>query len=270
MSFKDWLAYVLLNRPAWTLYSEILAGDPIMVLAPGWVKYQVTTVGAIDKPRKRKCVLAITEQGIAVYPHQQHMSVDYSCLPGELRWFGRPVKYQHGTNEIVIHAQIADQWQTLQMWLGKYNMQKLIRAMKAIATPEQIKAYRRRRPYIHHGPLTVEPAHQTITGEWNLAKPVTLYLTPSHLTILEEARVLRAIPLELVQRIQALHRLDAPEANGLVRFQVEGENMAFATARHKALAEDLAEAAKRTLEEPVLQKRKSKDDDYFMDEEEWD
>lgn len=269
MGLRDWLAYVLLNRPAWNLYREIRAGDPLLVIPPGWTKYRITTIGAVSDPRKRKCVLAVTEQGIATYPHQREMSVDYSCLPGELRWFGRPVKYHRGTNEIVIHAEIADQWQVLQMWLGRYDMQKLIRAMKAIATPEQVKAYRRRRPYIHHGPLLAEPAHQTITGEWELAKPVTLYLTPSHLTILEDTRVLRAIPLEKVQRIQAMHRLDAPKANGLVRFQVEGETMAFAADDHRALAADLAEAAKRTLEEPVLQKRKSKDD-YYTEEEEWD
>ena len=269
MSLKSWLAYVLLNRPARNLYREIRAGDPLLVLAPGWVSYRVTTIGAVADHRRRKCVLAITEQGIATYPHQREMTVDYSCLPGELRWFGRPVKYHYGNNEIVIHAEIANQWRVLQLWLGWYDMQKLIRALKAIVTPEQVKAYRRHRPYIHHGPLVVDPAHQTITGSWELAKPVTLYLTPAFLVILDQGRVLRTIPLEQVQRIQAMHRLDAPEANGLVRFQVEGETMAFSTVDHLALAEDLAEAAKRTLEEPVLQKRKSKED-YYYEEEEWD
>ncbi|HEX2905981.1 MAG TPA: hypothetical protein VHO69_03930, partial [Phototrophicaceae bacterium] len=73
--------------------------------------------------------------------------------------------------------------------------------------------------------------------------------------------VLRTIPLAAVQQVGALQRLDEPDAAGLVRFRAEEETFAFALENHEALAEALATAAKRTLEDPLERKQKPKDDD---------
>ena len=250
------------------LHREIRPTDPLYLSYPGEVSCQITTMGGSTKTPRQKGLLVINDAGIAVYVNRQEATPIFSCLPSELRWFGRPIKYHSRSNEMWIHAEVAGRWQLLQVWVWRTEMYKIVRSLKAIATPEQIIAYRRRRPYIHLGPILAEPATQEITGEWILERPVSLYLTPVFLVIMEGARVLRTIPLENVQRIGALQRLDAPQANGLARFQVEGETMAFAVDDHTALATALAEAAKRTLEEPILQKRKSKDDDFF-EEEEW-
>lgn len=271
MGVLDWLAYVLTNRPAWRLYRELYkgmeSGSVLMALYPGGASYRVTVVGVQSKPQRRKCVLGVTEAGLATYPFNQEMAVDFICAPDELRWFGRPEKYRYGVNEMVIHAEIAGRWYVTRLWLERPRMQQLVRALKAITTPEQVTAYRRRRPYIHFGPVDAEPATQELTGEWTLEPPITLYLTPAFLVILDGFTVLRTVALADIQRIQALHRMDAPEAYGVVRFQVEGEQMAFALPEHEALAGALAEAAKRTLEAPVFRKRKSKDD-YYDDEDE--
>jgi hypothetical protein len=251
------------------VYREIRPTNPHYLSYPGVASCQITTIAESKQSPRQKGLLVINDAGIAVYFNRPEATPVFNCLPGELRWFGRPIKYHPRSNEIWIHAEVAGRWQILKVSVWRTEMYKIVRSLKAIATPEQITAYRRRRPYIHYGPILTEPATQEITGEWVLEQPVTLYLTPAHLAILDGVRVLRTIPLEIVQRIGALHRLDAPQANGLARFQVEGETMAFSVSNHTALAEALAEAAKRTLEEPVLQKRKSKDDDFY-EEEEWE
>jgi hypothetical protein len=89
---------------------------------------------------------------------------------------------------------------------------------------------------------------------------------PRFLLILRSQRVERKLALESIQQIGALRRLDAPGAQGLVRFQVRDETLAFALADHAAFAEALAAAAKRTLEAPLEQKQKKKDDDWDEDE----
>jgi hypothetical protein len=145
-------------------------------------------------------------------------------------------------------------------------MQNLVRALKFHSGEALIRAYRRRRPYVHHGPLSASPAHQDIYGAWTLDPAVTLYLTPACLVILERDRVLRTVALENVQRIEALRRLDAPGEDGIVRFQVAAEPMAFALRNYEVFAENLGSAARRTLEDPIVQKRKRKDDDWDEDE----
>jgi hypothetical protein len=245
------------------LHREIRPTNPLFLTYPGNISCQLTTIGSTENYPRQKGLLVVSDRGIAVYINRQDDIPIFCCLPAELRWFGRPVKYHSRTNEMWIHAEVDGHWHLLKVWMWKSQMVRLVRAMKQIATPEQVKAYRRRRPYIHHGLIMTEPATQEITGEWTLEQSVSVYLTPAYLVILDGSRVLRTISLEKVQRIGALHRLDAPQANGLARFQVEGEMMAFSVDDHNALATALAEAAKRTLEEPVLQKRKSKDDDWW-------
>jgi hypothetical protein len=89
---------------------------------------------------------------------------------------------------------------------------------------------------------------------------------PRFVVIFQGKDILRKIALEGVQRIGGLKRIDQPGADGLVRFQAEEETFAFALKDHERFAEQLAEAAKRTLEAPLEQKQKGKDDEYEWDE----
>jgi hypothetical protein len=149
--------------------------------------------------------------------------------------------------------------------------QDFVRGLKVIASDELVTAYRRRRPYIHVGPVDAHPANQDIHGAWSLDEPVTLYLMPRFLVILRYTTILRKIPLEAIQEIGAFRRLDEPQANGLVRFRAEEETLAFALAQHDEFAVSLADAAKRTLEEPIMQKQKKKydEEDEDFDEDDW-
>ncbi len=92
-------------------------------------------------------------------------------------------------------------------------------------------------------------------------EPVSLYLMPRFLVILQAMKVVRKIPLESVQQIGAFRRLDQPNADGLVRFRADEETLAFAVEPHDGFAAALAEAARRTLEAPIMQKQKKKDDE---------
>lgn len=247
--------------------NSFAAADPIYLShALGLARYKVVQPG--QRERWRRGVLVITHKRLALYDASAETgdSPLFHAQPDEIQGFWRPVKYQDGLNEIWIHTQIGVTWAILKLSLQKTEMQKLIRAMKAITTEEQIKAYRRRRPYIHREPAIAYPAKQTLQGEWELYDPVTLYLMPLALVILQEETVKQVLLLADMQQIAALRRMEGGEPAGLIRFALGEADYAFATNAYEAWAHDLAEAAKRTLEEPLQRKRKSKSDDDEEDE----
>ncbi|MBI5670926.1 MAG: hypothetical protein HZC41_23280 [Chloroflexi bacterium] len=209
-----------------------------------------------------KSVLVLTPERFMLFGRTPALPEQVSFAPDRLRWFGRPRKYGNGYNAIWLHVETDHGWQIIRLRLYRDAMQQLVRALKAFAAPELVEAYRRRRPYVHDGPVRAQPAVQDIHGAWTLAAPVSLYLMPRFLVILNRQTVLRKIPLEAVQQVGALRRLDAPHARGLVRFRAEEESFAFAVDRHETFAAALAEAAKRTLEAPIERKQKAKDDAY--------
>lgn len=253
------------------LLDKLKQYDPLY-LTDHWemVLYRVDSVGA-DASKWQRGILLVTHKRIAIYPlvpdDADKVKALMTIQPSELRGFWRPVKYMAGVNEMWIHAHIGEQWQLLKLKLYQYDMQVLVRAMKEISTPEQIKAYRRRRPYIHEGLVTAFPAHQTITGAWELNAPVQLYLMPLFLVVLRDNFVQEQIELATIQDIGALKRMEGGKPEGLIRFFVDNELRAFAIDEYERWAELLATASKRTLEEPVMRKRKSKDEDDLDD---WD
>jgi hypothetical protein len=243
------------------LVAQITETDqPLFVVYSYELKFRVQ---AINGPSSswRPFVIAVTPDQINLYPAP---SGERTVIPAaRLRWFGRPKKYTSGPNELWLHAEDDGGWRLVRLRLYRDTMQALIRALKEIATPEQVIAYRRQRPYVHFGPVQARPATQDIHGVWALAGPVDLYLMPLFLVLMQGASVQRTIPLETVQQVSAIRRIDQPRADGLVRFEAGGETLAFALKPHEAFATALAEAAKRTLEDPVQWQRKKKkpDDD---------
>lgn len=211
-------------------------------------------------------VIAVTPDHITVYRIVSGRDERVSFTAENLRWFGRPRKYHAGTNEIWLHIEQDGGWHLVAIRLSKLDMHALVRALKEIAAPELTTAYRRRRPYIHVGPLAARPAVQDIHGAWTLEPPVSLYLTPLWLVLLDGAAVRRTIALETIQRVSAIRRLDQPRADGLVRFEVDGAPVAFALRQYETFAAQLAEAAKRTLEDPVVWQRKKKKDGEWDEE----
>jgi hypothetical protein len=214
-----------------------------------------------QRTRWQPFIIALTPSQVAIYdgtPGTQEPC--FTLAPDQLRWFGRPQKYHGGRNDIWLHVEIDQQWVVVKLRLYRYAMQDVVRALKAIATPEQVTAYRRRRPYIHYGPVTAQPIDQDMLGAWVLHEPVSLYLMPSHLVVLDGVTVRQAIPLETIQAVSAVRRADRWRAAGLVRFQADGQPLAFALQPYEAFANALGEAARRTLEDPVewLARKKKK------------
>jgi hypothetical protein len=225
----------------------------------GTIEYRIDTPFVASK-QGQKNLLLITHKRMALY-HYPQVEPLFTIQPHELRGFWRPEKYNDALNEMWIHAQIGLTWHILKVQLYKFEMQKLVRAMKAIATEEQVKGYRRHRPHVHRDPCTAFPATQNLHGAWELDAPVNLYIMPLELVIFHGQEVHDTIELALIQNIAALRRMEGGKPDGLVRFMVESETYAFALDNYEAWASDLAEAAKRTLEEPVERKRKGKDED---------
>ncbi|MBC7869192.1 MAG: hypothetical protein H7Y09_00020, partial [Chitinophagaceae bacterium] len=252
----------MLNRPAWRLYRELAASSPLLVLNPGLVGFRIYEVGG-KRTRWRSVVLLINADGLTLYRNGGKTPIDFTCRPEQLRWFGRPDKYHPGTNHLMIHVQIGDSWQVLSLWAWKDDTGHIVRALKAIATPEQIKAYRRARPYIHYQVDVAYPGVQDIHGAWTLSSRVMLYITPAFLVVLapnEGKRfiVQKSIPMEQIQGIETMLRLDRPTQEGIVRFTVGDEKLAFAMLDFQAFADRLGEAARRTLEDPIIEHGKKK------------
>ncbi|MEW6579469.1 MAG: hypothetical protein AB1435_09760 [Chloroflexota bacterium] len=247
--------------------------QPLYCAQTDGIRCQVITQGKRRSGWKNG-VIAVTPDRIAAYALGGDGQPCAAFSPADLRWFGRPRKYSSGSNEIWLHAEHDRRWSLLQVRLSRLAMHALVRALKVVATPEQVTAYRRRRPYIHYGPAPAHPARQDIHGAWTLAEPVGLYLIPSHIVVLSGEETHRVIPLDAVQNVSAIRRLDRPDAVGLLRFEVRGEPLAFALDRHETFAAQMAEAARRTLEDPVQWARKKKQDialeeDDLDDEELW-
>jgi hypothetical protein len=263
----DWIADTLFNRSQRRLYQELQKRKPLFwnTLHPySVVSFRLKTVQfrAGQPMRWKACVLAIDENGFTVYPQSQKMDERLTFKREDLRWFGRPNKYAQGQNEIWLHFQEKDRWQLLELKTDYYQMQRLVRVMKKVATAEQVKAYRRRRPYIHYGPVEAYPAEQDIYGVWTVQPlPEHLYLMPYALIVLNMATIQRVISLEKIQQIEALRRMDAPTSDGVVRFKVDDETLAYTLADFATIGASLAEAAKRTLEDPVMVKKKKDDED---------
>ncbi|MBZ0289179.1 MAG: hypothetical protein K8I30_16280 [Anaerolineae bacterium] len=247
--------------------AEIAAREgPILTLKSWGYRAQVGTVNGIAS-KAEACMILLTASDIILYDRTLKVNELFRCKAGEIRWFGRPQKYSDGDNEIWLHLEREGAWQLLKIRLPRGAMQDFVRAIKTLVQPELVTAYRRARPYIHAGPVKAQPAAQDIHGAWTLDAPVDIYLMPRFLVVLSRDKVLRKVPLEAVQQIGALKRLDQPEAQGLVRFRAEDEPFAFAVNKHEEFAALLAEAAKRTLEVPLERKQKNKLDDEDDDPE---
>lgn len=254
------------------LIEGLQGADP----APVWVHDPMgrATQEVINgaRTRSRPFLIAFDVARVSIYALHTDPPSPFTFVPAELRWFGRPEKYASGMNTLWLHVERSGTWHRIALRLSRERMMALVRALKAIATPEQVTAYRRRRPYIHVGPLPAHPASQDLLGAWTLEPACALYLMPSHLVVLDGERVARALPLEQLQKISATRRLDQPGGAGLVRFECGTERLAFTLDDHEGFAASLAEAAKRTLEDPVAWERKKKkaiepdDDEDWLDE----
>jgi hypothetical protein len=266
----DWLADTLLGRSLHLRYAEIQARQPLYCLGSPHFNdtgYSLGVIGAADRTvRWQGCLVSVEADGLHVYPRTRKMDLHVHFRRDSLRWFGRPEKYQPGRNTIWLHFESGGLWHLLRLRAQRHPMQQFVRALKQIATPEQVKAYRRRRPYVHYGPAPAQTATQDIHGAWSVAAPpLALYLTPCALVELEGDQVRRALPLEQVQQIEVMRRADDPAAGGVVRFRfmhsAEPENIAYTLPDYIPFGAALAEAAKRSLEDPPLFYGKKKDEE---------
>jgi hypothetical protein len=238
------------------LRKRLAPENPLLILQS--VAYQTFPITQRKtNPRWQPCILAIFPDAVRLYPMAYHMDKYISLPNSSLRWFGRPEKYHDGRNELWLHAQQADSWTLTKLRTSRYGMADIVRAIKAIVPPEMLTAYRRKRPYIHYDPVIAYPAQQDIYGAWNLADPLTLYVMPLYLVLLQSNKIHRVLPMEHIQQIAALQRIDNPTADGLLTLAVNDEKLSFAVPNHEQVAAAISEAARRSLEQPVVHKKKS-------------
>jgi hypothetical protein len=272
-----WLFEDASGRAEWKLAKQLARQKPkpLYLSSPILdVTFRVVPVGPsnAEPERWRKCLLMVDGHGMTIYPQTPQMDARRVLPVADWRWFGRPQKYHDGENELWLHVETNDLWHVIQVQLWYSQMQKLVRAMKVIAPTHLTTAYRRHRPYIHYGPRTAFPAEQDLYGVWTvLPESLRLYITPLWLVIFRGAHVERCIPLEHIQEIAALRRMDAPGEDGVTRFKInapdsEGETLAFTLGDYQSFGQALAEAAKRSLEDPIMVKKKDKDDHDDWDE----
>ena len=262
----NWILNALPSSEFRALYEDLRLRESLFCSGAdygGDILYWLYGVGESESEplRWQRCLVLVDAEGVRLYPKTREMAVHFQVRPDDLRWFGRPEKYIVGVNEIWLHIEMDSRWYVLQLRMWQDQMQALVRALKQIATEAQVKAYRRRRPYIHFGPVEAHVATQDLHGAWTLAaQPVMLYLGPSALVSLQAGQVQRVMALEQVQAIEVMRRLDDP-TGGVVRFRSTSETLAYALIDYIQFGADLAEAAKRTLEDPPVFYSKKKGDD---------
>ena len=247
-------------RAANVVYQRLKDEGALLLINGYLANVSFSTLGLPDR-NWRHAVVALTSEGLVIYPRKRTMDEVYTFPHKALRWFGRPLKYHNGRNEIWLHFQIEDRWQVVKLRTYSDAMADWVRMFKEFATHDLIIAYRRRRPYVHYGPVRVQPAEEDIHGAWTLQDPLEVYVMPMQMILLRRTKVLRTIPLTQVTQAAAMRRIDRPKADGLVRFTVDNEPLAFACKDYQGLGQAVAEAAKRSLEQPLLQKQKGKDED---------
>ncbi len=111
-------------------------------------------------------IVTVKPGEITVFPRKQKAVEPFTFTPDQIRWFGRPRKYSPGLNDLWLHLETDGCWQLVKLRLYQGHMRDLVRGLKAIASEELVIAYRRRRPYIHEGPVQAQPATQDIHGTW--------------------------------------------------------------------------------------------------------
>ncbi|MCL4249182.1 MAG: hypothetical protein KJ065_13630 [Anaerolineae bacterium] len=266
----DWLADTFLSRSLRLRYEEIRQRQPLYCLGTAHylnTQYRLQVIGGADtRSRWQRCLCTVEQDGLHLYPGVRKWDVHVLFEWPSLRWFGRPAKYSSGTNEIWLHFEHGGQWHFLTLRTSRFAMQGFVRAIKAMAAPELVKAYRRQRPYVHFEPTPAQHAEQNLYGAWHVdPKPLALYLTPLTLVELDGERVQRTLALETIQQIEVMPRLDAPGENGIVRFRIVCSNETATTAYtlrdYVAFGAALSEAAKRSLEDPPIFYGKKKDED---------
>ncbi|GEM_PF-2103807 len=213
--------------------------------------------------------LFITSKQVVAYPKKLGNDTPlFDIAPHQIEGFWRPTKYEEGDNTLELHGNVDGKWTIIRAKMSKTRMFALVRALKQIVSEDITRAYRQRRPYIYREPETAQLAKQNIHGAWELEAPFRLYLMPSALVFLDEINgVERMIPLRDILKIAALRRLDA-EKGGLVRFSLAstGETVAITVEDYEAWGKAIAIAARRTLEEPLIQKQKKSKESEEMDD----
>jgi hypothetical protein len=265
----DWLADTFLARSLLRCIDDIRARNPLYWCGGGYrgsTRFRMQKMGASRARGWQGCLCAIETDGLHLYPATRKWDMHIHLERETLRWFGRPEAYHPGINDLWIHVEHDEGWHLLMLRTSQYAMQHFVRAMKQIATPEQITAYRRQRPYIHLGPIAAQRAEEDLYGVWTVDPQVRLlYLMPSTLIELEGERVLRMLPLEAIQGIEVMQRRDVASADGIVRFRHIGGGergqIAYTTPAFVAFAEALITACKRWLEQPPIIYGKKGDED---------
>jgi hypothetical protein len=226
----------------------------IEAVYPRSSRCEIWTVGASSPDRRAPCVLFFgsTHFGIDLQERDGVFETGLDVQIEQLRWFGRPQKYEQifPRNELWLHIERADRWTLVKIKRLHYDdALRLVRALKQIAPPELVTAYRRQRPYIHVDPVFAQRAEQDIYGVWTIHESLRLYLMPLHLVLLKlDGTVEDKIPLTTITQVDAVQRMDAP--GGVVRFRSRDETRAYQLDDYPGFALALAEAAKRSLEAP--------------------
>lgn len=208
----------------------------------------ITTINTQAATPRRPAVVLVRPSEIRLYAVENAPEAALTFPPDALRWFGRPDIYMIGRNKLWLHVEQAGRWHLIQMEPYQSTVARLVQALKAFA-PALETPYRRQRPYIHYGPVQARRATQDLYGVWTLHEAVDLYLMPLHLVLLDGATVRETLSVSGVTQVRGVQRMDAP--GGVVQFEADGTRHAYAVERYRELAEALAEAAKRSLEQPL-------------------
>jgi hypothetical protein len=189
-----------------------------------------------NKTDWRMGIVAVLQGYVALYPLTMFMREAFTFRAEQLRWLGRPRRFNDTESELWLDVEVDGRWYTLRIRLTKGQMKRLYDALREFLSSEQGMVGNWQRPNLRQQPVNAKTAAK---GE-----AVQLYLTPLHLVILREGNVQRAIALDDIEQVSV------SDASQVVEFAAQGRQYAFTLAGHQVIAEALAKATRHTPETP--------------------
>lgn len=184
---------------------------------------------------------------------------DYLLAFADMRWFGDVRALGQGHYSVSLHMEVAGRWQILMFHLAQADLVLLRSILKQKLPGDYMHV-----DYHPVQPLPARIAGQNLQGDTFLEEAVSLYVLPHLLVVMRGERVLAKLSTRSIRRVLAIERMGNQlgrmllQAPGVVRLHSMYETVAFALAKYRELADELAHLAHCPIEYVSREDKRSK------------
>ena len=223
----------------WLCLTFTAVGCVFICVSGSKVRGQNTSLGAV-------CWAWITESCLSIHKKRS----TYKPLRFDLNslcWFNRPRMMQRNkmvlSDEFEMHFAAGDRWYAIELSSNTSNIDKLNQAVKAVAP-----IYHRPQAFTVFAPMKGQRAEQDLQGSWQLHSQKAMLALSDAALVVWEGDEMYSYDFAAMTQVAAFQRLDKTFAQGLVRFEYGGQDVAFTVNNYQQFAIALAEMAGVELE----------------------